>query len=179
MAGALLRNCGTSILRLMLHVEWSCGSQPWILNPSSSDSYFRTSINRPPLQSPTASSSLPALHQPPPTAGATAGPSASPPQAPRLREVPSPPPEHYSGHVDHSLGFSTHHLRTTNSGPPLTGRLCKFLPLPPACLLSNKLLRHHLRTLWTPGSQTQIVPETLPRSLPPGDTKPEDRTPTT
>ncbi|KAK5617989.1 hypothetical protein CRENBAI_023821 [Crenichthys baileyi] len=87
MAGVLLRNCGTNILRLMLHVECS----------------FSLLL---------------------------------------------------SGHVDHSLGFSTHHLRTANSGPPLTGRLCKLLPLPPACPLSNKLLRHHLRTLWTPGSQT-------------------------
>ncbi|MED6275939.1 hypothetical protein CHARACLAT_031773 [Characodon lateralis] len=28
--GAFLRSCRTSILRLMLHVEWSYGSQPWI-----------------------------------------------------------------------------------------------------------------------------------------------------
>ncbi|MED6236681.1 hypothetical protein ATANTOWER_012726 [Ataeniobius toweri] len=86
MAGALLRNCGTSILRLMLHVEWSCGSQPWILNPSASES-------------------LPALQQ--------------------IAETSLP-----------------------DSLDP-----------------------------WI--SDTQIVPETLPRSLPPGDTKPEDRTPTT
>ncbi|KAK5617243.1 hypothetical protein CRENBAI_009587, partial [Crenichthys baileyi] len=33
---------------------------------------------------------------PPPTDGATAGPSESPPQVSRLREVPSPTPEHYS-----------------------------------------------------------------------------------
>ncbi|MEQ2287127.1 hypothetical protein AMECASPLE_009332 [Ameca splendens] len=54
----------------------------------------------------------------------------SSPDAPRCLRKPS--------HVDHSLGFSTHHLWTANSGPPLTGRLCKLLPLPPACPLSNK-----------------------------------------
>ncbi|MEQ2184940.1 hypothetical protein GOODEAATRI_013052, partial [Goodea atripinnis] len=83
----------------------SCGSHPWILNSSSSDSYFRTSINRPPLQSPTVSSSLPALQQ----------------------------------------------IAKTSPSDALDP--------------------------WI--SDTQIVPETLPRSLLPGDTKPEDRTLTT
>ncbi|MED6295200.1 hypothetical protein CHARACLAT_029262 [Characodon lateralis] len=64
------------------------------------------------------------------------------------------PGDSIQSHVDHSLGFSTHNLRTATSGPPLTGRLCKLLTLPPASPLSNKLLRHYIRTLWTPGSQT-------------------------
>ncbi|MEQ2304182.1 hypothetical protein AMECASPLE_024324 [Ameca splendens] len=40
LAGAFLRSCRTSILRLMLHVEWLCGSQlrihflhPWTEKP--------------------------------------------------------------------------------------------------------------------------------------------------